>query len=101
MKNNTICYDAESYAQGFKAGFDACKKDLGWHSVEESLPEIGEEVIVMLFEYGEVRAVPIRQIAIAQLIQPIQCVPTGEKIWTIPGVKYWMPLPEIPKEDKK
>ena len=84
----------EDYLRGYKQA----EKDLGWHSVEESLPELDEEVIVMWFEYGEVRAESLRQIAISSLIQPIQCVPTGEKRWTIPGVKYWMPFPKVPEE---
>lgn len=88
----------EVYREVFKLGYEQAEKDLGWHSVEESLPKLNEEVIVMWFEYGEVRAEPIRQIAIASLIQPIQCVPMGEKIWTIPGVKYWMPLPKIKQQ---
>lgn len=32
---------------GFIEGYEQAEKDLGWHSVEESLPPIDEEVIVL------------------------------------------------------
>lgn len=81
--------------------YEQAEKDLGWHSVDECLPELGEEVIVMWFEYGEVRATPLQCVGLSQLYQPIQCVPSGEKLWTIPGVKYWMPMPKLPEEEEK
>lgn len=34
----------------FKFGYESAEKDLGWHSVDESLPETGEEVIVLIDE---------------------------------------------------
>lgn len=85
----------------FIEGYEQAEKDLGWHSVDECLPELGEEVIVVWFEYGEVRTTPLQCVGLSQLYQPIQCVPSGEKLWTIPGVKYWMPMPKLPEEEEK
>ena len=82
----------------FICGYELAKQDLGWHSVDESLPEIGEEVIVLIPYCRAVAAETQYQIISAQLIQPAQYMNTDEKIWNVPGVKFWMPMPKIPEE---
>lgn len=78
--------------------YEQAEKDLGWHSVDESLPEM-DEVVIVLIPYCREAAVGTQyEIAVAKLIQPIQYVSIGEKIWNIPGVKFWMPMPKIPEE---
>lgn len=75
------------------------KKDLGWHSVDESLPPMDEEVIVLLDEWNEVRIEPLYRIAFGHVVNKEYCEDFSG--WNIPGVRFWIPMPEIPKEEKK
>ena len=85
------------------------KKDLGWHSVEESLPEIEDEVIVLT---DELNLGEHYKISFAHRVNPEGFnVKIGNEIkhfeiqghdgWNIPGVKYWMQMPKIPKEEQQ
>lgn len=83
----------------FLQGYEQAEKDLGWHSVDESLPPIDEEVIVLLGEWNEVSIEPLYRIAFGHVVNKKYCEDFNG--WNIPGVRYWMPMPEIPKEEKK
>lgn len=74
--------------------YEQAEKDLGWHSVEESLPPVDEEVIVLAdrLNLGSLFA-----IAIGHIVDKEKAVDYNG--WNIPGVKFWMPMPEIPNEE--
>lgn len=77
----------------FQEGYELAEKDLGWHSVEESLPPVGEDVIVLAdrLNLGSMYA-----IAIGHIVDKEKAVDYDG--WNIPGVKFWMPMPKIPNE---
>lgn len=83
----------EVFKRGFLNGYEQAEKDLGWHSVEESLPPIDEDVIVLedRLNLGSLYA-----IAVAHIVDKEKAVDYNG--WNIPGVKFWMPMPKIPKE---
>lgn len=89
----------------------AFAKDLGWHSVEESLPEIEEEVIVLTNDVRGRILPTASRLCFAHRPNPdgyyAKSTLTGKKThytaetydgWNIPGVKYWMPCPELPED---
>lgn len=78
----------------FIKGYELAEKDLGWHSVDESLPPIDEEVIVLT---DELNTAPIYKIAIGHIVDRMHC--SDYNGWNIPGVKYWMPMPKLPKDE--
>ena len=78
-------------AEDFKAGAEWMAGQ-GWISVDERLPEMDEEVIVLTDELG---TAPIYKIAFGHIVDVERCIDYNG--WNIPGVKYWMPCPEIPK----
>lgn len=82
----------------FQEGYEQAEKDLGWHPVDESLPPMDEEVIVLLGEWNEVSIEPLYCIAFGHVVNKEYCEDFSG--WNIPGVSYWMPMPEIPKEEK-
>lgn len=77
-------------------GYEQAKKDLGWISVDDCLPEVDEEVIVLTDDLG---TAPIYKIAFGHIVNKERCVDYNG--WNIPGVKYWMPMPKLPKEEQK
>ena len=87
------------YAQGYRKA----EKGLGWHSVDESLPETGEEVIVLIDEFNFHL---FYRVAFGHIVNEKETVdvdgkpykPESHNGWNIPGVKFWMPMPKIPKE---
>lgn len=85
----------EAKREIFIEGYLEAEKDLGWHSVDDSLPEIDEEVIVLTDELG---TAPIYKIAFGHIVNKERCLDYNG--WNIPGVRFWMPLPEIPKEEE-
>ena len=78
---------------GFIEGYEQAEKDLGWHSVEESLPPIDEEVIVL---NDELDTSPIYRIAVGHVVDKTHCLDYNG--WNIPHVKYWMPMPKLKEE---
>ena len=76
----------------FKAGAEWMAGQ-GWISVDEKLPKMDEEVIVLTDEFG---TAPIYKIAFGHIVDVERCIDYNG--WNIPGVKYWMPCPEIPNE---
>lgn len=80
-------------AEDFKAGAEWMAGQ-GWISVNERLPEMDEEVIVLTDELG---TAPIYKISFGHIVDVERCIDYNG--WNIPGVKYWMPCPEIPNND--
>lgn len=93
------------------AGYEQAEKDLGWHSVKESLPPIEEEVIVLTDDiHGKI--VPnSKMICYAHRPNPNgwdgKNIETGKVThytpktydgWNIPGVTHWMPCPKLEEE---
>ena len=79
--------------RGFKAGAEWMAGQ-GWLSVNERLPEMDEEVIVLTDELG---TAPVYKIAFGHIVDVERCIDYNS--WNIPGVKYWMSCPEIPNND--
>lgn len=102
--------DYNAYArQLFQEGYEQAEQDLGWHSVEESLPPIDEEVIVLTDIIAEDSIkIGLGRICFAHIVNPELTVEVGDisyrpisySGWNIDGVKYWMPMPKIPNEDE-
>lgn len=69
--------------------------DFCWHSVDDYLPEIDKEVIVLTDELG---TAPIYKIAFGHIVDRTHC--SDYNGWNIPGVKFWMLCPTIPKEEE-
>lgn len=65
----------------------------GWISVDERLPEMDEEVIVLTDELG---TAPIYKIAFGHIVDVKRCIDYNG--WNCSGVKYLMPCPKIPIE---
>lgn len=86
----------EAKREIFIEGYLEAEKDLGWHSADDCLPEVDEEVIVLTNDLG---TAPIYKIAFGHIVNKEKCEEYNG--WNIPGVKFWMPCPEIPKEVEK
>lgn len=85
-------YSPQEVSDAFKAGAQYAAPR--WINVDEKLPEMDEEVIVLTDELG---TAPIYKIAFGHIVDVERCIDYNG--WNIPGVKYWMPCPEIPKKD--
>ena len=77
----------------YQEGYEQAEKDLGWHSVEESLPEMDEEVIVLKDKQNTGL---VYEIAFGHLVDIERCIDYNG--WNVPDVKFWMPMPKIPEE---
>ena len=91
-------YDvAQIERRKFIRGYEQAEKDLGWHSVEESLPPIDEEVIALSDTATSGKKLPwADRICFAHIVDTNIAVDYNG--WNIPGVKFWMPCPKLPKE---
>ena len=98
----------KSYSIGYNNGYMKAKKDLGWHSVDESLPPVDEEVIVLRDELNGYLLPDAGFVGVGHIVNPeltvevgdISYTPMSYSGWNIDGVKYWMPMPKIPNEDE-
>ncbi len=91
---DTVEEDINRWKRVFaKIGYEQAEKDLGWHSVDECLPPIDEDVIVLAdrLNLGSLFA-----IAFGHIVDKEKAVDYNG--WNIPGVRYWMPCPKIPEE---
>lgn len=77
----------------FCMGYEQAEKDLGWHSVDECLPEIDEEVIVLTNVIHGKEISSARYICYGHIVNKKYCVDYDG--WNIPGVKYWMKCPKL------
>ena len=95
----------------FQEGYEHAEKDLGWHSVEESLPPIDEEVIVLTNNIHGKMVEGANWICFGHRPNPNgyvgRNIDTGEvkeyevqtyNGWNIPGVRFWMPMPKLPEK---
>ena len=73
--------------------YEQAEKDLGWHSVDESLPPMDEEVIVLTDILHGKKLPEASYICYGHIVDKEFCVDYDG--WNIPGVKYWMPFPKI------
>lgn len=101
-----------SYGWGFKAGaitgYEQAEKDLGLHSVDESLPPVDEEVIVLRDELNGYLLPDAGFVGVGHIVNPeltvevgnISYTPMSYSGWNIDGVRYWMPMPKLPNEDE-
>lgn len=78
-------------------GYELAEKDLGWHSVDESLPPIDEEVIVLTNRVRDIELDSANRICFAHIVDRSLAIDWDG--WNVPGVKYWMPMPKIQNED--
>lgn len=76
--------------------YEQAEQDLGWHSVEESLPPMDEEVIVLSNIVNGHYISSARRISFGHIVNKEICVDYDG--WNIPGVKYWMPCPKLPED---
>ena len=84
------------YNDFIERGYELAEKDLGWHSVDESLPPIDEEVIALTNQMRGKELSTARCICFAHIVD--KNVAKDYNGWNIPGVKYWMPCPKLPEE---
>ena len=68
-------------------------EQFSWHDVTESLPPMDEEVIVLLSKVNGHNVGPFYRIAFGHIVD--KDVAVDYDGWNIPGVKYWMPFPEL------
>lgn len=67
-------------------------KPSSWISVEDSLPEQDEEVIVLRDEFNTSY---FYKISFAHIVDKTVCKDYNG--WNVPDVVYWFPMPKIPK----
>ena len=92
-----IVKDHNAYArQLFQEGYEQAEKDLGWHSVVESLPPVDEEVIVLRDELNDCLLPDASFVGVGHIVDRMHC--SDYNGWNVPGVKYWMPMPKLPKD---
>lgn len=92
---DTIEEDVNRWKRKFaKIGYEQAEKDLGWHSVDECLPEMDEEVIVLRDEYG---TAPIYNVGVGHIVDRRYAMDFNG--WNTPGVKFWIRFPKIPEEE--
>lgn len=102
--NNAPDYNAYDHgvATGFLKALNTFKDwatrliadgELEWYSVNDSLPEIDEEVIVLT---DELNTAPIYKISFGHIVDRRYAMDFNG--WNTPGVRYWMPCPKMPEE---
>lgn len=95
----------------FMEGYKQAEKELGWHSVKESLPPIDEEVIVLTDDINGKIVSNTHKISYGHRPNPdgwdAKSIVTGKVThyvpktydgWNIPGVTHWMYLPKLEEE---
>lgn len=85
----------KKFRKCFAEGYEQAEKDLGWHSVEESLPPMDEEVIVLT---DELNLDGCYKICFGHIVNPKYVDALECDGWNIPAVKFWMPMPEIKQQ---
>ena len=89
--------DGFYYGKGYQQGKKDTEKHLGWHSVDESLPPVDEEVIVLSDVIHDKKVEGANMICFGHIVDKRYCVDYDG--WNIPGVHHWMKCPKIPNED--
>ena len=83
----------------FQQGYEQAEKDLGWHSVKESLPTMDEEVIVLTDVTNEQYIKDSHMICFGHIVD--KNIAVDYNGWNIPGGTHWMYLPEIMKKNNE
>ena len=78
----------------FQKAYEQAEKDLGWHPSTEH-PSVDEEVIVLK---DHLNLNCFYQIAFGHIVD--KDIAIDYDGWNIEGVRYWMPMPEIPEEER-
>jgi len=84
------------YRNGVREGKAQVKKELGWHSVNESLPPIDEEVIVLTDDIHGKIVPDSHYICYGHIVD--KNIAVDYDGWNIPGVTHWMYLPKLEEE---
>lgn len=90
----SCAYGSRGSSVDFEVGAkwaDANPKSL-WISVEDSLPQQDEEVIVLC---DDLNTAPLYKISFAHIVDKTMCQDYNG--WNIPNVVYWFPMPKLPK----
>lgn len=97
-KDTPLEYDGNAWRKSYYIeGYEQAEKDLGWHSVKDSLPPMGEEVIVLTDDiHGKIMPNSHR-ICYGHIVD--KNIAVDYDGWNIPGVTHWMYLPKL--EDTK
>ena len=88
--------DSYNVNPAFVAGYKEAEKDLGWHSVKESLPPIDEEVIVLTDDINGKIVPNSHRICYSHIVD--KNIAVDYDGWNIPGVTHWMYLPKLEEE---
>ena len=79
----------------YKKGYEQAVKDLGWHSVDDCLPPIGEEVIVLTDNIHGETVKGANCISFGHIVD--KAIAVDYNGWNIPGVHHWMSCPKLPE----
>lgn len=82
----------ESYFKGHKDGYEQAEKDLGWISVKDKLPETTDYVFTCIEMAGKPQCIGLHFYKDGKWWE-------GYEEDSVGAVEYWMPIPELPKED--
>lgn len=85
--------------KGYQEGYKQAEKDLGWHSVKESLPPMDEEVIVLTDFTNGKYIKDSHRICFGHIVDPKYCDALENDGWNIPCITHWMYLPELKEEE--
>lgn len=77
-------------------GYEQAEKELGWHSVKESLPPIDEEVIVLTDDIQGTIVPESHYICYGHIVD--KNIVVNYDGWNIPRVTHWMYLPKLEEE---
>ena len=91
-----LLYDRNQYGEGYANGVKAAVPK--WISVEESLPEIGDLVLVIANGNPKENIELINAVLIAYFWGEEGWIADGFDGWDKLKATHWMPLPEPPKE---
>lgn len=88
-----ILFVRHTERDAFIKGYEQAEKDLGWHSVKDSLPPMDEEVIVLTDDiHGKIMPNSHR-ICYGHIVD--KNIAVDYDGWNIPGVTHWMYLPKL------
>lgn len=79
--------------EAFQEGYEQAEKDLGWHSVKESLPPTNEEVIVLTDDIHGKTVKGANYICFGHIVD--KSITVDYNGWNISGVHHWMYCPKI------
>lgn len=84
---------------GFIQGYEQAEKDLGWISVKDKLPGPSEWVLACIEQHGHAQCLTLAVYSEETKEWHTDQWEDGEEETVY--VEYWMPIPNIIKEEKK